>query len=117
MPRTESKRKSPQDAPSRNKKSLVHKLHHTGLPYAGEGADWERVDSAVLLSLVKLVCDSGAAILLGYSRDGFCYNITILDDGEKHTEWIQSSADPTEQIDGFINQLTQVMLGDGDDAA
>lgn len=57
-------------------------------------------DSVVFMRAFAAVLAAGNAMMLGYTSDGGCLVMTILEDGERIKEYIQPSEDLTEVFKG-----------------
>lgn len=68
---------------------------------AGAIADWGACTPAKLALAIASVTKRGAAITLGYTKDGNAYFVGILSDGKSDTEYIR----PSEDIDLYLDAL------------
>lgn len=75
----------------------------------GGGADWGNCDPRWLQAVTVGITALGGALILGLSRDGGAYNVTLLLDGERKQFWISCTADleaELEQVYRFIEALS-----------
>lgn len=102
------KRAGGNDDPRGSKKGkggLTQKYNqHYAAAHEGD-ADWGTCDGEVLGVLIAGVCETGAAILFGYSRDRGAYRIIVMDDDGKITKWIPCTAEITEALWAFLSDL------------
>jgi hypothetical protein len=73
------------------------------LQTSGDAADWESCNCELLAKAIATVSRDGAAIRLGYTRDGGAYAIGFYDGDDKHTEYIR----PGEDIDAYLTGVIE----------
>lgn len=73
----------------------------------GDGvADWAACDGTLLAKAIAAVAKTGAAIRLGYTRDGGAYAIGYYDGDDKHTEYVRPGEDMNEYLKEVIEDYT-----------
>lgn len=68
---------------------------------AGNVADWQNVDTTILVWAICVVALAGGALRFGYTRDGGAYAIGVYGDGEPYTEYIK----PGEDVNAVIRAI------------
>lgn len=66
-------------------------------------ADWEGVDSALVVRLIGVVTRANGLCSFGYTRDGSTYTVTVILDGDKTTDYCR----PSEDISAFLGDLIE----------
>lgn len=68
-------------------------------------ADWGTVSPVALQALIAAVTETGAAVLLGYSRDRGAYRVLLMDDDGKMPVWIPCTTDVDQAIEDLANEV------------
>lgn len=68
-----------------------------------DGADWNNVNPALLMTAIGVVALRGGALRLGYTRDGGAYSIGVYGDGEPYTDYVR----PNEDIDAYFERIIE----------
>lgn len=61
-------------------------------------ADWGSVDPRWLAAITVGITSLGGAVILGCSRDGGAFNVTLLLDGERKQFWISGTGDVDREL-------------------
>lgn len=87
-----------------NVKSIIARRNERRNNRGGDGiADWQSVDSEMVLNLIATVTELKGTITFGYTRDGGAYYISYYVDGIPEKAYIR----PTENIDKYLeNEIT-----------
>lgn len=74
---------------------------------SGGGGDcnWGYCDGNTMTRFLHAVAVQGAAVTLGYSRDGGAYMVIILDGEDRIKEWIPSTTDITEALENITDTI------------
>lgn len=95
-------------------KGLTARLQYGNTGEGVERADWGTVSPQALQDLIGVVTGTGAAILLGYSRDRGAYRILIMDDDGKMPVWIPCTTDVDQAVEDLVNEVWRAAReGDG----
>jgi len=103
-----SMKKNGNDDPRKNPpkgKGLTARLQYGNTGKGEVQAEWGMVSPTALQSLIDVVTGTGAAILLGYSRDRGAYRILIMDDDGKFPVWVPCTTDVDQAIEDLTAEL------------
>lgn len=80
---------------------------------AGQGsntpkADWSQVDATLVHSAVIATTYLGGAILIGVSKDGYVFNVSIFRDGDKQTYWFRPDDQGLADLEELLGNLTDL---------
>lgn len=88
------------------KSGILGRLNHTEGKKAKRAVGWAEVDDALIAWLVRTVTGEGALVSFGTTRDGGALALTIMDGGEKHTEYFGAEEDMTAAVYSFAVTLS-----------